>query len=162
MPQPTGYSRTQIRLHWVIAGLIFFQLIFGEEMGRAWRAVENGTVPDMGTWVWAHIVVGIAVLVLAVWRIYVKATRGVPAAPPSAAWMETAAKYGHLALYVVMVLAPMSGLAAWYGGIAAAAEVHLLFKPALVLLILGHILAALYHHFVKKDGLLLRMKTPQD
>ncbi|MFA9230555.1 MAG: cytochrome b [Microgenomates group bacterium] len=162
MPQTKGYSRTQIRLHWVIAGLIVFQLIFGEDMGRAWLAVENGTVPEMGILVWAHIVVGIAVLVLAVWRIYIKVTRGVPAAPPSAPWMETAAKIGHLALYAVMILAPMSGLAAWYGGIAAAAVVHELFKPALILLILGHIGAALYHHFVKKDGLLLRMKTPQD
>ena len=65
-------------------------------------------------------------------------------------------------LGAVMVLAPVSGLVAWYGGVEAAAEVHELFKPALILLVLGHVAAALYHQFILKDGLLLRMKRPLD
>ena len=59
-----------------------------------------------------------------------------------------------------MVLASVSGLVAWYGGVAA--EVHERFKPALVLLFLSHALGALNLQLVKKYGLLLRMKNPQD
>ena len=32
-----GYSRWQIMLHWGVCALIVFQLIFGEDMGPAWR-----------------------------------------------------------------------------------------------------------------------------
>ena len=71
-------------------------------------------------------------------------------------------KWGHWALYVVMLLAPMTGLAAWYGGVATAAEVHELFKPVIIVLVAGHVAAALYHQFIRKDGLLLRMKRPLD
>lgn len=157
-----GYSFTQIRLHWVVAVLIIFQLIFGEDMGAAWDAVEEGAVPQMGTMVWAHILAGVAVLLLAVWRLGLRGSRGVPEAPADSALMKKAAEWGHIGLYALMLLAPISGLAAWYGGIEAAAEVHTLFKPLLILLVAGHVVAALYHQFVLKDGLLLRMKRPLD
>jgi cytochrome b561 len=157
-----GYSVTQIGLHWVVAGLILFQLIFGEDMGGAWRAVEDGKAPEMTTWVWAHIIAGIAVLVFAAWRLLLRATRGAPAAPAGSALMVKAAELGHWALYALMVLAPATGLAAWYGGVEAAAEVHELFKPLLIILVAVHVLAALFHQFVLKDNLLARMKRPLD
>ncbi len=158
-----GYSFTQIRLHWVVAVLIVFQLIFGEDMGGAWDAVEDGIAPVMSVWVWAHIVAGIAVLVFALWRLTLRMTRGAPDAPHSdSVLMTKAADYGHWLLYVLMVVTPLSGLAAWYGGIDTAAEVHELMKPAIIVLVVGHVLAALYHQFWLKDGLLLRMKRPLD
>lgn len=157
-----GYSSVQIGLHWIVAVLIVFQLIFGEDMGGAWRAVRNGTVPEMSTWVWAHIIAGIAVLVFAAWRLLLRATRGAPDAPAGSALMMKAAEWGHWALYALMVLAPVSGLAAWYGGVEAAAEVHELLKPLVILLVAGHVVAALYHQFVVKDNLLARMKRPLD
>ncbi|MEO5613833.1 MAG: cytochrome b/b6 domain-containing protein [Cypionkella sp.] len=157
-----GYSATQIALHWLAAVLILFQLIFGEAMGGAWRAVRQGLVPDMNVAVWAHIIAGIAVLVFALWRLALRFTRGAPEVPAASAVMLQAAKWGHRALYAVMLLAPVSGLLAWYGGVAAAADVHELFKPVLIVLIAGHVVAALYHQFIRKDGLLLRMKRPAD
>lgn len=158
-----GYSFTQIRLHWVVAALIVFQLIFGEAMGAAWRAVSQGTEPVMSNMVWAHIIAGIAVLALVAWRVGLRLSRGVPEVPHSDnALMMKAATWGHLALYAVMIAAPLSGMAAWFVGVAAAAEVHELFKPVLILLVLGHVVAALYHQFWLKDGLLLRMKRPLD
>lgn len=158
-----GYSLTQIGLHWSVAVLIVFQLIFGEEMGGAWEAVEDGAVPVMSNWVWAHIIVGIAVLALVMWRIALRLSRGVPEVPHSDnALMMKAAEWGHLALYGVMILIPVSGLVAWYGVVEAAAEVHEITKPLLILLVLGHVAAALYHQFWLKDGLLQRMKRPLD
>lgn len=162
MGRVKGYSSTQISLHWVVAVLILFQLIFGEDMGAAWRAVERGLQPEMNLWVWAHIGIGIGVLVFALWRIALRSTRGVPEAPAASVVMTQAAKWGHWALYAAMLLAPISGLLAWFGGVATAAELHELFKPVLIVLVLGHVLAALYHQFFVKDGLLLRMRRPLD
>lgn len=157
-----GYSVTQIGLHWAVAVLIVFQLIFGESMGEAWEAVEEGAVPQMGAMVWAHILAGAVVLLLVVWRLALRRTRGVPETPAGSPLMMKAAVWGHIGLYVLMVLAPATGLAAWYGGIEAAAEVHEIFKPLLILLVAGHVAASLFHQFVLKDGLLLRMKRPLD
>lgn len=157
-----GYSAAQIAVHWLVAALILFQLIFAEDIGRAWRVVRNGGSSEIGAMVWAHILAGIAVLVFASWRLRLRATRGAPEAPVASRFMMTAAKWGHRALYALLLLAPLSGLAAWYGGIATAGDLHEVLKPILILLIAGHVLAVLYHQFIRKDGLLLRMKRPLD
>ncbi len=163
MPALKGYSFTQIRLHWVIAALIVFQLIFGEDMGGAWDAFEDGAVPVMTNWVWAHILVGISVLVLVVWRVMLRVSRGVPDAPHSDSVLITkAAEWGHLALYAVMFLVPVTGLVGWYGGVEQVVELHGWAKPVVIILVAGHTAAALYHQFWLKDGLLLRMKRPLD
>lgn len=163
MASPRGYSTAQIGLHWVIAVLIVFQLIFGEDMGSAWRSFAKGEEVVLGTSAWAHILAGIAVLVLVVWRLGLRWTRGVPDAPAGTSERSAlAADLGHKILYALMVLAPVSGLLAWYGGITALAEVHEWFKPAFFVFIAIHVLAALWHHFGLKDGLLDRMRKAQD
>jgi cytochrome b561 len=57
---------------------------------------------------------------------------------------------------------PITGMAAWFGGVLQAGELHGTVKPVIIVLVGLHIAAALYHHFIKKDGLLLRMKRAQD
>ena len=162
MASPTGYSGPQILLHWVIGLMIIFQLIFGEAMGMAWRSVETGAVPVMGAMVWAHILVGGAVLALVAWRLALRLTRGVPPPPATGARpLRLAAHVAHWALYALMVLFPVTGLLAWFGGLAQLAEVHQAMKPVAVLLILLHLVAALWHQLMVKDNLLSRMKTPQ-
>ncbi len=42
------------------------------------------------------------------------------------------------------------------------ADLHELAKPAFVFLIAVHVVAALWHQFWLKDGLLVRMKRPAD
>lgn len=162
MAKPAGYSGIQILLHWVIGLLIVFQLIFGEDMGQAWNTFEKGGVPVMGTMVWAHILVGIAVLLLALWRLTLRLTRGAPPAPKGESAAATlAAHITHWTFYALMILFPVTGLLAWYGGYEAMAEVHQFFKPVLIVLILLHLVAALWHQFWLKDNLLARMKGPQ-
>ena len=57
------------------------------------------------------------------------------------------------------VALPVSGLLAWYGGISSLADRHGgILKALLWLTIAGHVLAAFYHHFILKDGLLHRMR----
>lgn len=163
MASPKGYSRVQIGLHWGIALLILFQLIFGEDMTQAWDTFQDGAAPVMSGWVWAHIVVGVAVLVFAAWRLAVRFSRGVPDAPAGLSkMMVLSGEIGHWALYALMFIAPITGLAAWYGGIGAAGELHGWLKPVIIILVVVHIAAALWHQFIRKDGLLMRMKKAED
>lgn len=163
MASPKGYSRIQLGLHWGIALLILYQLIFGEDMSEAWDAFEDGAVPVMSLWVWAHIVIGVSVLVFAIWRLAVRFKRGVPAAPAGLSkMMVLSGEIGHWALYALMFIAPITGLAAWFGGVEAAAELHGWLKPVIIVLVVVHIAAALWHQFIRKDGLLLRMGKAED
>lgn len=157
MTAPTAYSRTQKALHWLTALLILAQFIFHDAISAAWRAFRAGTQIAADPLVFAHIAGGLAVLAFALWRLVLRARHGAPPAQ-GRAWVVQAAHFGHLALYAVMIAMAVSGGAAWFGGLALAADVHELLKPVLVLLVLGHVVMALWHQFVLRDGTLARMR----
>lgn len=161
---PKGYSATQIRLHWIIAALIVAQLIFGEGIGSAFRELVKTGIATYPTATLAHIIGGALILALALWRIALKVRRGAPDLPEGQPPLtKLAAKATHGALYLLMIGAPVSGAVAWFGGgIESVAEAHELAKPLFIGLIVLHVAGALWHQFVLKDGLLLRMKRPQD
>lgn len=158
-----GFSRVQIGLHWVVGLLILYNLLMGEDMSHVWRAGQGGGA-TMTTGAWAHIFLGIAVLALVLWRLVLRLTRGVPAAPEGeSALMKLAGSAGHLALYVLMIAIPVTGLLAWYGGVTSLAAIHgELLKVILWVVITLHVVAAFYHQFVLKDGLMERMRRPLD
>ncbi len=163
MPSSKGYSARQIRLHWMAAAVIVLQFVLHEPMSQAWDGIEEGRSPAFNWLVLAHIAGGALVLVFALWRLALRQTRGVPPAPEGeAAPLRMAAHLGHLALYALMIAMPLSGMAAWFGGISAAAEAHETMKAALMALVAVHVLAAFWHQFWLKDGLMLRMKRPLD
>ena len=163
MIAPKGYSARQIRLHWIVTALIILQFLLHEPMSEAWDMIEDGQGPGSDWLVLSHVIGGILVLIFALWRLALRATRGVPPPPDSEPpLLRRAAHLGHLALYALMIAMPLSGMAAWFGGIDPAAEAHELMKVALLALVAAHVLAALWHQFWLKDGLLLRMKRPQD
>ena len=161
MNQPTGYSKLQIGLHWVIALLILFQALFHEGMETAYKAVLKGQ-DVVGNGAQIHVIVGLSVLVLVIVRLIVRFMRGVPE-PTGAgsALQERAGKIVHWALYLLMIIVPASGMAAWGGGIKPAAQAHELLTTVLFALILLHALAALFHHYILKDGLIRRMMKAQ-
>lgn len=163
MPKLAGYSARQIRLHWLVTILIVAQFVLHEPMSEAWDMIEDSQTPPFNWLVLSHVFGGVLVLAFALWRLVLRQTRGVPDAPlTEPAPLRLAAHLGHLALYALMILMPLSGMAAWFGGIEAAAEGHEVMKVALLALVAVHVLAALWHQFWLKDGLLLRMKRPQD
>lgn len=158
-----GYSARQIRLHWLVALVIMSQVVLSESISQAWRQVENGQSPASNWLILSHVFGGCLVLIFALWRLVLRQTRGVPPAPETEpASLRIVAHLAHLALYALMVLMPLSGLMAWFGGIAAAAEAHEVMKSLLLVLVALHVVAALWHQFWLKDGLLLRMKRPLD
>ena len=59
---PTGYSRSQIVLHWLTALVILWQFVANDAMGAAWRAVRQGNTPAFDPLVLAHVAGGVFVL----------------------------------------------------------------------------------------------------
>jgi cytochrome b561 len=153
-----GYSRLQIGLHWAIALLLVVSFLSHEGMKDAWSAwTRQGTAVGSGT---LHVAVGLAVLALALLRLAVRLWRGAPPRVPGSAALELAARVVHAMLYALLILIPASGAAAWFLGIDSAAEVHeVLFNLGWMLVAL-HSAAALFHHYVLRDGLIGRMLRP--
>ena len=157
MPPRTGYSTLQIALHWAIAILILATWFTHEGMGRVLeRRIEAGTTGIEGNTI--HVWLGGTVFALILIRSLVRLIQGAPDhTPETPPFMAKAATWGHRLLYLLMILAPILGAAAWYGHIEAAGEAHEVVAQLLMLAALGHAAAAIYHQVFLRDGTLTRM-----
>lgn len=161
---PRGYSTLQIALHWIIAVLVLFQVVFGEDIVPAFRAFMRGTEATADELAAAdiHVYVGIAIFVLALIRLAVRVTHGAPAAPAGESavqkWIGVAT---HIVLYGVILGMPISGGIAWFMGVEAFGEIHEIGKPVIILFVALHTIGALYQHFVVKSDVLMRMLRPE-
>lgn len=159
------YARPQIAVHWVAAAAIVFLLVTGTfvlaELPNTAQKVGNLRI---------HMIVGALAAALVVSRIVLR--RRLPAPPPVA--FERLARAGHIALNLVVLLMAISGVAlvlqsgamdAVLGGAALPADfkvftprqIHGLLSRLAMGLIALHVVAALYHQFVLRDGLLARL-----
>lgn len=157
-----GYSGLQIALHWIVVALVAFQLLFGEDMSHLYRATLRGQTPSSDATLWGnlHIWIGFAVLAAVALRLALR-IRHVPASEegsPVVAWIAWAT---HIAFYVLLIGLPITGALAYYFDLRAMAEIHEIGKPVLIVLISLHVLAALWHQFVRRDGLLMRILVPR-
>lgn len=158
----TSYSKLQIVLHWLIATLVVFQLLAGESMTATIDALADGGQPSPADQTLAslHYWIGLSILVLALFRLGLRATSGTPVPDPATPrWMALAAKAMHWAFYGLLFATPVTGLFAyylwdWMG------DVHALAKPVFIAFIGIHAGAALFHHFVLRDTTLHRMLVP--
>jgi cytochrome b561 len=99
------YTSTAIVLHWLIAALVIVQF------GWGWWMQDIPKVP-VGPRVDAfnlHKSVGLTILALMVIRIAWRAGHRPPPLPPMPSWQATAARVTHIALYVLLVIHPLSG-----------------------------------------------------
>jgi cytochrome b561 len=158
MPQPRGYSRIQIMLHWTIAALVIFQLFVNESVQHAFSDRLDGEKIDEIAGALLHIAVGIIILVLAAIRLSIRLVRGTPAAhadaPAMLRWLGIAV---HILLYGFIFAMPLTGALAWFLGLEVAAELHELGRLILVPAVGLHILGALGEHFVFGNDTLKRM-----
>ena len=81
MPTPKGYSLGQIRLHWIVALLLVPQFILHDTIKAAYIAIGKGEGFSYSPVLVAHIVGGIAILLLMIWRLAMRWRRGVPLPP---------------------------------------------------------------------------------
>jgi cytochrome b561 len=154
-----GYSTLQIALHWAIAGLIVANYLISDGMEEAFDGMMEGRAVTGITPVF-HVWAGVAVLVLVLIRLFVRRA--------SAGWQheaETAADrlalWGHRGLYALMVAVPALGAISWFGGIDATAGLHVIVMNVMMILVLGHAAMALFHQYVLRDGLLIKMLRPR-
>jgi cytochrome b561 len=161
MSSAVGYSRTQIRLHWIIAALIVLQYLLNGPITEAWKLFTEGGDPARSIGVFQHVAIGGTVLLLAVWRLVLRLRHGaVPLPEEEKPLLRLLSKAVHVALYALMFMMPLSGLSAWFGGIENAAKVHSALRVALLVLVVLHVLGALFHKFVLKSGVFERMIRP--
>ncbi|HWT60501.1 MAG TPA: cytochrome b [Rhizobium sp.] len=163
MQQPCakGYSLSQRLLHWTVALLIFFNLLFPDGMNIWHRLMRRGEVPTPEQIASAniHAYVGIAILLLAVVRLGLRFFNGVPTeATEEPTIFRLAAKLAHAGLYVLIFALPLTGIAAYYFGINSAGSLHAdVLKIILWALIAAHVAGALVHQFYWKTNVLRRM-----
>jgi cytochrome b561 len=154
--------------------LILLQFALG------WTAASWPLSPlKLNLFVW-HKSIGIMVLALVVLRLAWRFTHPAPSLPPDTpAWERRAAHASHFLLYATMIAMPLTGWAIssasgipfrvfWWiplPDIVAsdkqtaeiAASAHFWTFVALAALLVAHAGAALRHHYVKRNDVLLRM-----
>jgi cytochrome b561 len=164
MAHRQGYSGLQIALHWTIAALVVFQLIVNDAMPDAFHERLEGAPlsNDEQLFSTIHIAVGVTILLLAVVRLIVRLTRGVPAVhrdkPLALVYLAYAT---HVALYGFILVMPLAGALAWFGMLEDVGHIHAFAGTVLIPLIALHAIGGLAEHFVFRNDTLKRMLFPE-
>jgi len=172
---PMHYDRMLVVLHWVLALGLIFQLGLGVWM----EEIPKDPPGTRALWFNLHKSIGICLGFLILWRLGWRITHSVPAPPTGVStFQKTLGILNHRLLYVCMLVLPISGFMGssfspypvkFFGvalpklwepspeGKEIFSEVHEWTADVLMALLALHIAAALWHQFVKRDGLLARM-----
>ena len=161
--------------HWILGFTILGMLAFG------WWMNHIPARPDRFFYRSIHADIGYVVLLLTVLRLIWRGINPTPALPSDMPrWQRIAAHISHGAIYVAIILVTMLGWAhsgartpdysSWFGlfhvpqitspdkaAANAYEERHILFAYVLLALIVLHVAAAAWHHFLRRDGVALRM-----
>ena len=169
----TRYHPFLVALHWLMALMILLALVAGNFM---LDPMPNDS-PDKAGALAGHMTVGLLIGTLLILRLI---TRLKAIKPPHAttgnALFDRIGVWTHWVFYFLIAGVVLSGIATAmgaglfpiaFGGSGAAISnlidelpqraAHGLFTTLLIVLILLHIAAAVYHQFILKDGLLRRM-----
>ncbi|CAN7421987.1 cytochrome b [Bosea sp. LjRoot90] len=172
------YSPVARSLHWVTAAAAFVMVPLGLAMTYRGNTLDiwDGLTDALYS---THKLLGFLVLWLSAGRLIYRLVHGAPPDEPTLEWWQKAASHlVHWALYGLLLIVPLLG---WTGislfpsltvfnlfdlpALAAPNEeaakrvlfVHGWLAILLALLVCGHIAAALFHHVIRKDGVLRRM-----
>lgn len=171
--QPHRYTLTAIGLHWLMALLIFGTFCIGFYMADLPFSPRRLQLYNWHKWA------GATILALAALRLLWRLTHRPPAEPPMPAWQHRAAQATHGLLYLLFFAVPLVGWA--YSSSAgfpivvfgvlplpdfvpvdkAFAEAikpwHGWLAYALAALVVLHVLGAVKHQLIDRDGLIGRM-----
>ena len=168
---PTEYGSVAVTIHWLSAIVILAML------GSGFRAASLTDSAAKEAILMFHVPLGVLVLLLTLFRLFWWWRVDQKPAPVSddPAWQTLSAKAIHVAFYVVILGMVVSGISTVLlsgagdilsgtseGPLPDFSQVlpripHGLGARLLLALLLLHGSAALYHHFIKKDGLIWRI-----
>jgi cytochrome b561 len=168
------YSAIAQLLHWTTALLVVaaYVVSVGGPEPRVYSPVNDFSRG-------LHELLGISVFTLTLIRVCWRTMFAPPRNPGMPAWMELSARLGHWTIYALLVLVPLTAiLGAWFEGHPLTvlalgnirpwvpqsrqlglvlADIHGWLGDVLVWLAGLHAAAALYHHFWRRDTVLLSM-----
>ena len=170
-----AYAKPAIAMHWIVALLIF--AAFG--LGLYMTDIPGFTPTKLKLFSY-HKWIGITVLIFAVLRVLWRLTHPAPAPVPGMPkWQRAAAEAAHVGLYLLILAVPLTG---YLLSVAAGVKVvylglwelpmpfdksdalkdifgmaHEWLNWTMAAIVVVHILAALKHHVVDRDGTLRRM-----
>ena len=171
---PAAYTVTARALHWIVAALVLTQVPLGIIIANKWGGPIQEMLYDL------HKSFGAVLVLLIFIRVIYRLTHS-PAPLPNdiPELQQTAAYTTHYTLYGLLVLQPIIGWIATSAYPAPVPVFHLFNMPLIwpenrelsdqlfvvhrwIGIIIGivalmHIAAALHHHFVRKDRVLMRM-----
>ena len=178
----TRFGGVAQALHWLIAALIVVQYVLIRYAHAAEEARKTHPIAALEqlAWLARHKSVGLTVLVLAIVRLGWRLAAPPPPFPAQMPrWQVVAARTTHWAFYVLLFALPLSGWlmssagnhpVSWFNLVQLPDfvapnkplehflhEFHELAFDGLFALAIVHVGAALKHHFVDRDDVLMRM-----
>jgi cytochrome b561 len=168
------YTRTAVALHWVIAVLVIGQFAWGWWMQQIPKQPIGPRVDAFNL----HKSVGLVILALMLVRIGWRIAHAPPPLPAMPSWQARMARITHVALYVLLIVQPLSGylgsevsgypvkffgltLPGWAGRNVGLKDflsgVHLATSWMIAGAVGLHVAGALKHALIDRDGLLSRM-----
>ncbi len=163
------YSVRTSLVHWLVFLLVIAGFYFGHQLDESKDAAQKLSLFPL------HFLIGDAVLLLVLVRIYFRKKDGEPAPANANPLLNKVAALTHVTLNLSLIAVAVSGMitAVTSGVLAAvqkndptlvpdfskveAKEFHELFIGILVLLVVFHVAAALYHQLIVKDNLMRRI-----
>jgi cytochrome b561 len=171
------YHPLLVGLHWLLAAFLLFALAMGT---FSLKEIPNAS-PEKLFALRGHMVAGVAILALMLVRLGVRLW--LPRPPPATTGnrlLDRVAVGVHYGFYALVILMAASGFATAvqaglpaivFGGSGAPLPesfwayrpraVHGVIAKLLIALVMLHVAGALYHQFVRRDGLLGRMWFPR-
>lgn len=176
----TSYGSVAKSFHWLVFAAFVVLYLLGEIMGD----MKQEAAPILGLGKWdmyaLHKSIGVTVLAIALARLLWRAMNPQPDLPAGTAKIQTLAAHTvHWMLYVAMLVMPISGytmsMAGGHGityfgfwklpdliGLnkplgALAHDIHMTAAEVIYFIVAIHVVAALFHHYVKKNNVLKRM-----
>ncbi len=166
------YSKRMVIIHWLTLVLVIVAWYLGDGLNEA-RHEKSATLIGY----FAHAMVGGIVLLLTIMRWTFRSVDGTPP-PVGQSLMDMVAKGIHYGLYILLFLLPATGFMtiltssvglAFLAGDASLLPtkytgpgvvphaVHEILVTVLIVVVVVHILGAIKHQFIMKDGLMERM-----
>lgn len=176
--QPTHFAPLARLLHWLMAVSILAMLFIGAGMAASVSERHE-------TLIHIHKPLGALLLVLVILRLIVRmSTRQPPLPADMPGWQALAARLSHVLLYALMLIMPLVGwamlsaagdpvmlgsslqlpsiLPANATSFAVLRKAHRYLAYLLFLTILLHLAAALFHGWIRRDGVLESMLKGRD